>query len=326
MQGLNVLQSLLGGALDGRLDAKALKNPENQAFLEALLESDVLRATDLSLEDLQAWLLDGGGNALPQSVADLPLPVMEPDADPAGDGGFELAALMEAGDRMHGAAVGLLAEDGADRLPEQSRQLAARLALLEQVQLRQQLQGGGRSVEQQDAAVQPQRLDTTGLTGLQSYAQTAEMLETPGRPGLPSYTVHTAMDKPGWGQAVGERVMVMARQGVQQARIQLNPRELGPLEVNISVREDKTAITFTAQHAVTREALESELPRLRQLLQDNGHQDVDVDVSRDQHQAADGRDGGSGGDGWGGGSDDEPETPVADERIMEPRGLVDHYA
>ncbi len=314
MQGLNVLQSLLGGALDGRLDAKALKNPENQAFLEALLESDVFRDSELSLEELQAWLLDGGGNALPQSVADLPLPVMEQNPDSEGDGGFELAAIMEAGDRIHGAGVSLLSEDGADRLPEQSKQLAARLALLEQVQLRQQLQGGGRSADQQDATLQPQRLDTAGLTGLQSYAQTAEMLETPGRPGLPSYTVHTAMDRPGWGQAVGERVMVMARQGVQQARIQLNPRELGPLEVNISVREDKTAITFTAQHAVTREALESELPRLRQLLQDNGHQEVDVDVSRDQRQAADGHDGGSGdgGDGWGGGRDGEPEAPVAD--------------
>ncbi len=326
MQGLNVVQSLLGGALDSRLDANALKHPENQAFLEALLESDLLRDSDLSLEELQAWLLDGGGNPLPQPVADLPPQAMVPE--PEAGGRLDVAGPLEAGERIHGGAAGLPSEDGSDRLPEQSKRLAARLALLEQVQLRQQLRAGGRSPDQLDAAVQPQRLEPAGLTGLHSYSQMAEILESTGRPGLPSYTVHTAMDKPGWGQAVGERLMVMAQQGVQHARIQLNPRELGPLEVNISVRDDKTAVTFAAQHAVTRDALELELPRLRQLLQDNGHQDVDVDVSRDRQQTADDRAGGNAddGNGWSQGGHGEPEAPAAEERIMEPKGLVDHYA
>ncbi|MCH8504011.1 MAG: flagellar hook-length control protein FliK [Ectothiorhodospiraceae bacterium] len=318
MQGLNMLQSFLGGLGGDSLDVRTLKDPENRAFLEALLDSDAFRDMDVSMEDLEAGLAGEGGKYLPLETEDLPhfamdMPVGLSEADDEGHAHEAVLALLQ-------DAVGTELQTKGK---EPGQQLAARLALLEQVQLRQQLQAQAASPESVDVDDMPLPVRSESVAVLQSYAQTAQMLDGTQRAGVPSYTVHTGMDRPGWGQAVGERLMVMANQGVQQARIQLNPRELGPLEVNISMKDDKTSVVFTAQHAVTREALESEIPRLRLMMQENGHGEVDVDVARDQQQQA--RDDDRERDNWGQQSAEQDEEQ-AQSQPLEPRGLVDHYA
>ena len=73
-----------------------------------------------------------------------------------------------------------------------------------------------------------------------------------------------------WGGALGERVVVMANNQLQSAEIRLTPAELGPLRVQVAVEDGAANVTFHAQHAVTREAIEQALPRLRELLAENG--------------------------------------------------------
>ena len=66
---------------------------------------------------------------------------------------------------------------------------------------------------------------------------------------------------------------------MKQADLQLNPPELGPLEVRISMVDDEARITFTASHPQVREALEMALPKLRDMLGSSGVQLLQVDVS-----------------------------------------------
>lgn len=73
-----------------------------------------------------------------------------------------------------------------------------------------------------------------------------------------------------WGGMLGERVVVMANNQLQNAEIRLTPAELGPLRVQVAVEDGAANVTFHAQHAVTREAIEQALPRLRELLAENG--------------------------------------------------------
>ncbi|MGB5737777.1 MAG: flagellar hook-length control protein FliK [Woeseia sp.] len=82
-----------------------------------------------------------------------------------------------------------------------------------------------------------------------------------------------------WGDALSERVVVLAGQKLTSADIRLNPAELGPLRVEIKVDDGKTQIHFTAQHAVTRDAIEQALPRLRDLLAAEGLNLTGADVS-----------------------------------------------
>jgi len=65
-------------------------------------------------------------------------------------------------------------------------------------------------------------------------------------------------------------VIVLAGSQLKQAEIRLTPAELGPLRVQVSVDDGAAHVTFHAQHAVTREALEQAMPRLREMLAENG--------------------------------------------------------
>jgi len=82
-----------------------------------------------------------------------------------------------------------------------------------------------------------------------------------------------------WGEEVGSRVKWMVSSQVQSAELKMNPVNLGPVEVKISVQNDQTTIHFSAQNGAVREALDAAMPRLREMLGDNGVNLADVDVS-----------------------------------------------
>jgi flagellar hook-length control protein FliK len=62
----------------------------------------------------------------------------------------------------------------------------------------------------------------------------------------------------------------MAREGVQQAELRLNPAHLGPVEVRLSMQNEQTSVTFIASNSAARDALEQALPRLRESFNENG--------------------------------------------------------
>lgn len=91
---------------------------------------------------------------------------------------------------------------------------------------------------------------------------------------------------PGWPQSLGERVQWMLGQHVQAAHIRLNPPELGPLEVRILIQHDQTSVQFNTHHGHVRDALEASLPRLRDMLGEQGVQLGSLDVNVSSHQFA----------------------------------------
>ena len=58
---------------------------------------------------------------------------------------------------------------------------------------------------------------------------------------------------------MAERVVWMTNANIQEAEIQLNPRELGPIGIKVTVQNEQASVSFVAQHATTREALEQAL-------------------------------------------------------------------
>jgi flagellar hook-length control protein FliK len=73
--------------------------------------------------------------------------------------------------------------------------------------------------------------------------------------------------------------MMMANGGVQSARIKLHPEHLGQLDVRIEIEEDTARVWFTANNSQAREAIESTLPKLREMFDSNGLDLVGTDVS-----------------------------------------------
>ena len=82
-----------------------------------------------------------------------------------------------------------------------------------------------------------------------------------------------------WGAAITDRVLWMIQGEQQVAKLRLNPPNLGPLEVRVTVHQDQASVAFLAQHAVVREALEAALPRLREMFDQQSLELVRADVS-----------------------------------------------
>jgi flagellar hook-length control protein FliK len=93
-----------------------------------------------------------------------------------------------------------------------------------------------------------------------------------------------AMNQSGWTEGVVNRVMYLSSLNLKQADIQLQPAELGRLDIRVNMAADQqTQITFMSAHVGVREALESQMSRLRDSFVQQGMGQVDVNVS-DQSQ------------------------------------------
>jgi flagellar hook-length control protein FliK len=75
---------------------------------------------------------------------------------------------------------------------------------------------------------------------------------------------------PGWQEAFASRVQVLVDTKVGEARIKLNPPELGAIDVKISLVDDKTFVHLTTATAAARDELAQTLPRLRELFTVSG--------------------------------------------------------
>lgn len=93
--------------------------------------------------------------------------------------------------------------------------------------------------------------------------------------------------RPAWAQGMSKQILWLANQNIRSAEIRLNPANLGPIEVRIDMRDDQINVALSSRHAVVREAMEMALPKLREMLDENGFNLADADIS--QHSFAEQR-------------------------------------
>ncbi|MBR9727331.1 flagellar hook-length control protein FliK [Shewanella intestini] len=77
-----------------------------------------------------------------------------------------------------------------------------------------------------------------------------------------------------------QQLMTMVSNGVHHAEIRLDPAELGSMMVKIQVQGDQTQVQFHAAHQQTRDVLEQAIPRLRDMLAQEGMNLTDSQVSQ----------------------------------------------
>lgn len=96
------------------------------------------------------------------------------------------------------------------------------------------------------------------------------------------------MNQNAWAEGLVNRVMYLSSQNLKSADIQLEPAELGRLDIRVNVAADQaTQVTFISGHAGVRDALDSQVHRLRELFAQQGLAQPDVNVadqSRGQQQ------------------------------------------
>lgn len=130
------------------------------------------------------------------------------------------------------------------------------------------------------AATDP--LNASLVRSLPQTALSAESLSTPAQP-----AINESFGRAGWGQGMGKQILWMVNQNISSAEFRLNPANLGPLEVRVDMDNDQVNVAFSSRHADVREAVEQALPKLREMLEEEGLNLSDADVS--QHSFAEQR-------------------------------------
>jgi flagellar hook-length control protein FliK len=116
----------------------------------------------------------------------------------------------------------------------------------------------------------------------------------------------------------------MAEQKVGHAHIRISPAELGPVEIRMRLDGERVHADFSSGQAEVRQALESSLPKLREMLASQGFALGQADVGHHgQSRSSDARQTPSG---HVAGTGAEPEPGDATPRRLALRGLLDAYA
>nr|WP_320166945.1 flagellar hook-length control protein FliK [uncultured Methylophaga sp.] len=125
---------------------------------------------------------------------------------------------------------------------------------------------------------------TTNTSTASSVASTSGSSPSASASAVASLPVQPNIQSSAWSQVMNSRVVWMAKEGIQQAEMKMNPANLGPVEVKLHVQNEQASVTFLAQHSTTRDALEQALPKLRESFAENGMQLTHAEVGQQQQQ------------------------------------------
>lgn len=118
--------------------------------------------------------------------------------------------------------------------------------------------------------------------------------------GMSLAQAQSAVDKPldlqqqDAAQKMQERIQMMVSKNIQRADIRLDPPELGSMHVRIHTQGDQTTVQFQVQSAQARDAIEQTMPRLREMLEQQGLNLAESSVSEQQRERGEGANGGKG--------------------------------
>ncbi len=96
----------------------------------------------------------------------------------------------------------------------------------------------------------------------------------------------TPLKDAAWPAELSQKVVWMARQDLQSAQITLNPPQLGPIEIALDIKNEQASAVFVSGSAEVREAIESALPRLREMLAGVGVELGQANVSHESFRQA----------------------------------------
>jgi flagellar hook-length control protein FliK len=139
------------------------------------------------------------------------------------------------------------------------------------------------------AAQQPSAAPQSNAATLASLQNAAANLAAPAMQPV-QVTVNTPVNQDKWSDEFSQKITWLASSNKDQtAELHLNPPQLGPVDVVIKVSGDQATALFTSPHAAVRDAIEQAMPRLRDMMADNGimlgNATVSDQAPRDQGQS-----------------------------------------
>ncbi|MBK1679978.1 flagellar hook-length control protein FliK [Rhodocyclus tenuis] len=98
-----------------------------------------------------------------------------------------------------------------------------------------------------------------------------------------------------WGADFAQKVVWLASNDKQSAQLTLNPPQMGPIEISLNLSKDGATAVFVSPNAEVRDAIETALPKLREMLAGVGIELGQANVSSESFRQQTAPDEGSGG-------------------------------
>lgn len=135
-------------------------------------------------------------------------------------------------------------------------------------------QGFGQQLQQLQQA-QPLTEHTAGATALtQPVTHSTGTAHTPLMSNraaeTTSWQAPLALTEPAAAQQLKDRVMVQIQHKLQTAEVQLHPEDMGSMQIKLNLQQDQLSVQFVVQQGAAKEALEQQMPKLRELLEQQG--------------------------------------------------------
>jgi flagellar hook-length control protein FliK len=231
---------------------------------DAKTEAELLAAAAVD-ESLLALLLPSQASIVPTGVADV-------DSLDAGQrrSPVESLPLLAANAAILQKAAGAGAAEGAKVTLEFQTTLNA--------------QAANALLNGMDKDISAEAIDADGLLSASEsmdrlYSSSVQS-QPPGTPRT-QLTMDARVGTPTFTDELAAKATFIHERGLQSASLRLSPEHLGPMEIQITIKDDKASVWFGATHAETRAALEQSLPRLREMLGSQGLSLSDAGVFRE---------------------------------------------
>ncbi|MCF8192156.1 MAG: flagellar hook-length control protein FliK, partial [Burkholderiales bacterium] len=231
-------------------------------------------------------------DALQPVATDEPLPALSPLGEPATtpEGGETSAWLTLRPDSLAMAlADRTLSRDLAAQVPLEIDQMLRSLdnRLSGMTSAAANLTSVGDMVETLGAAATTGGVQSNPAVPLQAAGQPADLPEPV------ALSLNAPMQQMGrWANELGDRLAWVANNRFGAATLQVNPPQLGPIEVRILMSGDQATVSFAAVQPQTREAIQQALPVLATSFASQGLSLGQASVGRD-HLPQQGGQGGS---------------------------------
>jgi flagellar hook-length control protein FliK len=132
----------------------------------------------------------------------------------------------------------------------------------------------------------------TETLGLERAPDAAPLAPTSPTPALHKLDLAAAfpapvpLPSPRFAEEVGARLQWIAEQQGGEATLRISPDGLGPVEIRLKLDGDRVELGFTATQQDTRQALQDALPKLREMLAQQGLQLGHADVGQKHAQSS----------------------------------------
>lgn len=160
----------------------------------------------------------------------------------------------------------------------------------------------------------------SAMTMLQSSTPFRGPTITPNTP----LEITASVDASEWGQEFAEHVVWLGQQNMKSALINIHPEALGPIAIRVDVQQDTASVSIASHSMMVRDIIDQSMPQLRDMMQTQGIQLGDVQISSDANPKYFTRQEPSTSSTLE--SDEESKVEITALNSRQPQGLVDYFA